>query len=74
MDDIIRNVKEIADLVNASSPAVNEFYTINKLMNFRYFPVIPNIADSISKIIEGIQPYASNGKVIWVTLSEKLEI
>ncbi|GIV29811.1 MAG: hypothetical protein KatS3mg028_0877 [Bacteroidia bacterium] len=70
-DEIIENIKSVVDFIQNQPAGPNDFYTMNMLINFRDIPLIPNFADSIAKIIDGIQPYVNQGKIIWATLSEK---
>lgn len=70
-DEIISNLKAMSDYFNSLPSGPNDFYTLNFLINFRDFPQIPSFADSIAKIIDGIQPYVDNGKIIWATLADK---
>lgn len=70
-DEIVRNVKFMADYFNSLTPTGNEFYTLNMVVNFRDFPNIPSFADSIAKIIDGLDSYVKNGKIVWATLAEK---
>lgn len=70
-NQIIKNVKDMADYFNTLTPTGNEFYTLNMMINFRDFPNIPSFADSISRIIDGLDTYVKNGKIIWATLAEK---
>ena len=71
--EIIQNVKDICDFIQTLPPSPTDFYTLNIMTNFRDQPVIPNFADSIAKIIDGVQPYVADGKIIWATLSEKYD-
>lgn len=72
--EVIENIKEIADYIQTLPPGPNDFYTMNMLINFRDIPRVPNFADSISTIIEGIQDYVDEGKIVWATLAEKYDM
>ena len=72
-DEIIQNIKDLSDFIQTLPPSENDLYTLNMLMNFRDLPNIPNVADSVARIIDGLQPYADDGKIIWATLAEKYD-
>lgn len=73
-DEVIANILSIVDAVQNQPTLPNEFYTLNMLVNFRDMPNIPFFTDSISKIIDGIQPYVNQGKIVWATLTEKYDL
>lgn len=76
-DQIISNIKDIADHINNQTPQPNQMYTANIMMNFRDLPnfaVVPSFADSIAKIIDGLQSYVNDGKIVWSTIAEKYTI
>ncbi|MFQ5448042.1 MAG: hypothetical protein ACE5FF_14035, partial [Saprospiraceae bacterium] len=72
--EIITNLKAMADYINAIPPQPNAFFTANMLINFRDFTEVPNFADSIATIINGVQDYVAEGKIIWLTLAEKQDL
>ena len=72
-DQVITNILHIVDSIQLSADSPNDFYTMNMLINFRDIPYIPSFADSISKIIDGLQAYVDEGKIIWATLGEKYD-
>ncbi len=72
-DEVISNILDIVDSIQRSADSPNDFYTMNMLINFRDIPLIPSFADSISKIIDGLQAYVDEGKIIWATLGEKYD-
>jgi len=73
-DEVIANIKAIADGIQTLPSSTNDFYTMNMLINFRDIPLIPYFADSLSKIIDGIRPYVDQGKIVWATLGEKYDL
>ncbi len=72
-DEVISNIKSIVDGIQNNPTSPNDFYTMNMLVNFRDIPLIPNFADSIGVIIEGLNDYVSQGKIVWATLGEKYD-
>ncbi len=72
--DVIDNIKNIVDYIQTLPPGPNDFYTMNMMINFRDIPEIPSFADSISTIIDGIQDYVDEGKIVWATLAEKYDL
>lgn len=72
--EIIANLRGMADYINSNPPPPNAFYTANMLINFRDFTEVPNFADSIATIINGIQDYVDEGKIVWLTLAEKYDL
>ena len=72
--EIIANLRGMADYINSNPPPPNAFYTANMLINFRDFTEVPNFADSIATIIDGIQDYVDEGKIVWLTLAEKYDL
>ncbi len=73
-DKVISNILSIVDSIQLSADSPNDFYTMNMLINFRDIPRIPSFADSISKIIDGLQAYVDEGKIVWATLGEKYDL
>lgn len=73
-DEVVQNIMSLADYINTLPSTSNDFYTLNILMNFRDFPIISNFADSIGKIIDGLQPDVDNGKIVWATIAEKYHL
>lgn len=73
-DEVVGNIIDIVDGIQATPPASNDFYTMNMLINFRDIPAIPHFADSIAAIIDGLQPYVEQGKIVWATLGEKYDM
>ncbi len=73
-DEVISKILSIVDDIQNIPPTSNDFYTMNMLINFRDIPNIPNFADSIAKIIDGIQLYVNQGKIVWATLGEKYDL
>ncbi len=73
-DEVISNILSIVDDIQNIPTSTNDFYTMNMLINFRDIPNIPNFADSIAKIIDGLQPYVNQGKIVWATLGEKYDL
>ena len=73
-DEVILNIKSVVDGVQTLPSGPNDFYTMNMLINFRDIPNIPSFADSIAKIIDGIQDYVDQGKIVWATLGEKYDL
>ncbi len=72
--EIIANLRGMADYINSNPPPPNAFYTANMLINFRDFTEVPNFPDSIATIIDGIQDYVDEGKIVWLTLAEKYDL
>lgn len=72
--EIIANLRGMADYIYNHPPPPNAFYTANMLINFRDFTEVPNFADSIATIINGIQDYVDEGKIVWLTLAEKYDL
>ena len=72
-DEVISNILSIVDSIQLSADSPEDFYTMNMLINFRDIPLIPSFADSISKIIDGLQDYVDAGKIIWATLGQKYD-
>jgi hypothetical protein len=73
-DQVIASIKNIVDGIQTLPTSANDFYTMNMLINYRDIPNIPNFADSIGVIIEGIQDYVDQGKIVWATLGEKYDL
>ena len=73
-DEVIENVKGIIDDIQNLPTSPNDFYTLNMLVNFRDIPNIAHFADSIGAIIEGLQDYVDQGKMVWATLGEKYDL
>lgn len=73
-DEVIANIKQVVDDIQQIPPSSNDFYTMNMLINFRDIPEIPKFADSIARIIDGLQPDVEAGKIIWATLGEKYDL
>ncbi len=73
-DEVIANIKSIVDYIQTLPSGPNDFYTMNMLINFRDMPKIPHFADSIGVIIDGLQDYVDQGKIIWATLAEKYDL
>lgn len=73
-DEVIANIKAIADGIQTLPNSANDFYTMNMLINFRDIPQIPSFSDSLAKIIDGIQDYVNQGKIVWATLGEKYDL
>ena len=73
-NEVIASIKSIVDDIQTLPSGSNDFYTINMLINFRDIPLIPSFADSIGIIIDGIQDYVDQGKIIWATLGEKYDL
>ena len=70
---IINEVLYVADYIQTLPSTPNDYYTMNMLINFRDMPIVPGFVDSLSAIIDGIQPYVNQGKVVWYTLAEKYD-
>ena len=73
-DEVIANIKGIVDYIQTLPSGPNDFYTMNMMMHFRDMPNIPHFADSIGVIIDGLQDYVDQGKIVWTTLGEKYDI
>lgn len=73
-DEVIANIRAIVDEIQTLPAQTNEFYTLNMMVNFRDMPNIPYFADSVAKIIDGIQDYVNQGKIVWSTLAEKYDL
>ncbi len=73
-DEVITNIKSVVDGIQNNPTSPNDFYTMNMLINFRDMPNIPNFADSIGAIIDGLQDYVTQGKIVWATLGEKYDL
>lgn len=73
-DEVISKIRSIVDNIQTLPPSPNDFYTMNMLINFRDIPQIPNFADSIGVIIDGLQPYVNQGKIVWATIGEKYDL
>ncbi len=71
---VVDNIKGIVDYIQTLPPGQNDFYTMNMLINFRDIPQIPSFADSIGSIIDGLQDYVDQGKIVWATLGEKYDL
>lgn len=71
---VVENIKGIVDYIQTLPPGQNDFYTMNMLINFRDIPQIPSFADSIGSIIDGLQDYVDQGKIVWATLGEKYDL
>lgn len=72
--EVIDNIKSLVDYIQSLPPGPNDFYTMNMMINFRDIPRVPNFSDSIITIIEGIQDYVDEGKIVWATLAEKYDL
>ena len=72
--EVIANVKYMCDYFNSLTPPQNAFYTANIGFNFRDLNAFSGYADSLGLIIEGLEDYVNQGKIIWATLAEKHDI
>lgn len=66
--DVLAGIQEIIDWIAMQPDDPDAFYTAHIMLNFREF-ALPGYADSIGRIIAGLQADADAGKIIWSTLS-----
>ncbi|MEI7801837.1 MAG: T9SS type A sorting domain-containing protein [Bacteroidota bacterium] len=73
VQNVIDNLVAMINYLQAQPTDPNAFYTATIMMNFKNFNT-PGFVQKVCAVLNAMDTYSANGKIIWATLTEKYDL